>query len=120
MQMHPAHTLTLHPPAPCRVMKVGGRYLCVSLAQDHVLECLMDNFKEGWLVRVHVVAIEISEEVGLGGELPVFVFVMTKMATIPGKPAVKVSVCECIALCVHVLLSCYAAEYAEYHNTIYL
>lgn len=78
-------------------MKVGGRYLCVSLAQDHVLKCLMDNFKEGWLVRVHVVAIEISEEAGLGGELPVFVFVMTKMATIPGKPAVKVS--ECGTVC---------------------
>ena len=57
----------------------------------------MDNFKEGWLVRVHVVAIEISEEAGLGGELPVFVFVMTKMAPIPGKPAVKVS--ECGTLC---------------------
>ena len=90
------------PPAP-RVMKVGGRYMCVSLAQDHVLECLMDNFKEGWLVRVHVVAIEISEEAGLGGELPVFVFVMTKMAAIPGQPAVKVGECGCIVWSVSLL-----------------
>ena len=102
-----AHTHT-HTPAP-RVMKVGGRYLCVSLAQDHVLECLMDNFKEGWLVRVHVVAIEISEEAGLGGELPVFVFVMTKMATIPGKPAVKVCECVCVCVCVCVYVW-YTAE----------
>ena len=85
-------------------MKVGGRYMCVSLAQDHVLECLMDNFKEGWLVRVHVVAIEISEEAGLGGELPVFVFVMTKMAAIPGQPAVKVGECGCIVW-VHCVVS---------------
>ena len=92
-------------------MKVGGRYLCVSLAQDHVLECLMDNFKEGWLVRVHVVAIEISEEVGLGGELPVFVFVMTKMAAIPGKPAVKVSACVWVhsTVCVYTFY-CHAMQ----------
>ena len=91
-------------------MKVGGRYLCVSLAQDHVLECLMGNFKEGWLVRVHVVAIEISKEVGFGGELPVFVFVMTKMAAIPGKPAVKVSVCGCGCIALVYTFYCHAMQ----------
>lgn len=29
-----------------RVLKTGGRYLCVSLAQDHILDKLLNSFKE--------------------------------------------------------------------------
>lgn len=29
-----------------RVLKVGGRYMCISLAQDHILSKLVGSFKE--------------------------------------------------------------------------
>ncbi len=29
-----------------RVLKVGGKYMCVSLAQDHILVKLLTTFKE--------------------------------------------------------------------------
>ena len=29
-----------------RVLKVGGRYMCISLAQDHILNSLVNSFKE--------------------------------------------------------------------------
>ncbi|XP_030063228.1 eEF1A lysine and N-terminal methyltransferase isoform X1 [Microcaecilia unicolor] len=62
-----------------RVLQVGGRFLCVSLAQDHVLRQAVDYFtKEGWMVRVH----QITEREGGAEErrfpMPIFVFVMTK------------------------------------------
>ena len=64
--------------------------MCVSLAQDHVLDTILENFEEGWVVRVHVVAMEKKAGADMGGDLPVFVFVMTKMLLIPGRPVVKV------------------------------
>ena len=37
-----------------RVLKPGGRYMCISLAQDHILNKLVSVFKEkGWIIRVH-------------------------------------------------------------------
>ena len=38
-----------------RVLKVGGRYVCVSLAQQHILDTLLEHFSTGWLLRVHKV-----------------------------------------------------------------
>ncbi|XP_062989840.1 eEF1A lysine and N-terminal methyltransferase isoform X2 [Elgaria multicarinata webbii] len=62
-----------------RVLQFGGRYLCVSLAQAHVLKAAVEYFsREGWMVRIHQVS---GNEAGTSeGEfaLPIFVYVMTK------------------------------------------
>ena len=40
-----------------RVLKNGGRYICVTLAQDFILKKVLEYFpKNGWLVRLHKVA----------------------------------------------------------------
>ncbi|XP_009570537.1 PREDICTED: methyltransferase-like protein 13, partial [Fulmarus glacialis] len=74
-----------------RVLQVGGRYLCVSLAQAHVLKKAVEYFsQEGWVVRVHQVA-------GSGDKqqfvLPVFVYVMTKFRKIPGSASQILEIC---------------------------
>lgn len=99
-----------------RVLKLAGRYICVTLAQDHILEKLLDYFGYGWLVRVHKVKLD-TESAVVGGALPVFVFVCTKMAQMEGKPALKVCIwegplppwvtsCNCITMCMHVQAVC--------------
>lgn len=70
-----------------RVLQVGGRYLCISLAQAHVLKKAVGHFsREGWMVRVHQVA--NSQDQLLDSEprfsLPVFAFIMTKFRPVPG------------------------------------
>ncbi|KFV97106.1 Methyltransferase-like 13 [Eurypyga helias] len=74
-----------------RVLQVGGRYLCVSLAQAHVLKKAVEYFsQEGWVVRIHQVA-------GSGDKqqfvLPVFVYVMTKFRKIPGSALQILEIC---------------------------
>lgn len=65
-----------------RVLQVGGRYLCVSLAQAHVLKKAVEYFsQEGWVVRVHQVASSGNKQ---QFALPVFIYVMTKFRKIPG------------------------------------
>ncbi|XP_063283424.1 eEF1A lysine and N-terminal methyltransferase [Pelobates fuscus] len=72
-----------------RLLQIGGRYLCVSLAQAHVLEKLVKHFSEGgWMVRVHQVLEGNSPESGSKFPMPVFVFLMTKVRQIPGFPQV--------------------------------
>ncbi|XP_028398377.1 eEF1A lysine and N-terminal methyltransferase-like [Dendronephthya gigantea] len=57
-----------------RVLKVGGRYICISLAQEHILNLLLEYFpKLNWFVRVHKV-----ETPSNASPLPVFAFVFTK------------------------------------------
>ena len=76
-----------------RVLKNNGRYICVTLAQGHIIDFLMDQFAAGWLVRLHQVKLADSAEDtqgGIGKALPVFVFVMTKIVAIEGRPALKV------------------------------
>ncbi|XP_028386463.1 eEF1A lysine and N-terminal methyltransferase isoform X1 [Phyllostomus discolor] len=70
-----------------RVLQVGGRYLCISLAQAHVLKKAVGHFsREGWMVRVHQVA--SSQDQVSDAEprfpLPVFAFIMTKFRPVPG------------------------------------
>ena len=66
-----------------RVLKIAGRYLCISLAQEHILKKLLEKFEVGWLVRVHKVLLGDDDSgSGMGGALPVFVFILTKMAKI--------------------------------------
>lgn len=74
-----------------RVLQVGGRYLCVSLAQAHVLKKAVEYFsQEGWVVRVHEVAGSRDEQQFI---LPVFVYVMTKFKKIPGSAQQILEIC---------------------------
>ncbi|XP_023139604.2 eEF1A lysine and N-terminal methyltransferase isoform X1 [Amphiprion ocellaris] len=61
-----------------RVLKVGGRYVCVTLAQESVIKLVVDHFVQlGWAVRLHC----LQEETGPDEDsfaLPVFVLVCTK------------------------------------------
>ena len=72
-----------------RVLKYAGRYICVTLAQDHILEKLLDYFGSGWLLRVHKVKLDV-DSAAVGGALPVFVFVCTRMMKKEGVPTMKV------------------------------
>lgn len=73
-----------------RVLKTSGRYIIVTLAQEHILERLLQRFESHWLLRVHHVLLGAEMSVGVGGSLPVFVFVLTKMAVVKGRPPMKV------------------------------
>jgi SAM-dependent methyltransferase len=73
-----------------RVLKAGGRYVCISLCQEHILKQIVDGFvsKGGWFVRVHKVEVVSGRNEDDHG-LPVFAFVMTK-----AKPGLPVKVLE--------------------------
>ncbi|NXL44629.1 MET13 protein, partial [Podilymbus podiceps] len=74
-----------------RVLQVGGRYLCVSLAQAHVLKKAVEYFsREGWVVRVHQVAGSGDKQCFV---LPVFVYVMTKFRKIPNSASQILEIC---------------------------
>uniref|UniRef100_A0A8D0EYY6 eEF1A lysine and N-terminal methyltransferase n=1 Tax=Strix occidentalis caurina TaxID=311401 RepID=A0A8D0EYY6_STROC len=74
-----------------RVLQVGGRYLCVSLAQAHVLKKAVEYFsQEGWVVRVHQLASSRDKQQFV---LPVFVYVMTKFRKIPGSAPQILEIC---------------------------
>ncbi|XP_064649297.1 eEF1A lysine and N-terminal methyltransferase-like [Lineus longissimus] len=67
-----------------RVLRVGGRYICVSLAQRHILDKIMDYFVGiGWPVRLHRVVEDPDKELEKEFHMPVFVFVMTKFMPMP-------------------------------------
>lgn len=71
-----------------RVLKFGGRYICVSLLQQHILHKLLDWFTEqGWMVRVHR-CFEAEKSHGTSVTFPVFVVVLTKMKKFPGSKGV--------------------------------
>ncbi|XP_054835158.1 eEF1A lysine and N-terminal methyltransferase [Eublepharis macularius] len=77
-----------------RVLQFGGRYLCVSLAQAHVLKAAMEYFsKEGWMIRIH----QASGKEAAASEgkfvLPVFVYVMTKIKKVPGSASSILELC---------------------------
>ena len=59
-----------------RVLRVGGRYICITLVQEHILDKIMDHFTKGWFVRVH--RILASSDGKPASPLPVFAFVFTK------------------------------------------
>ncbi|XP_067156792.1 eEF1A lysine and N-terminal methyltransferase isoform X1 [Apteryx mantelli] len=74
-----------------RVLQVGGRYLCVSLAQAHVLKKAVEYFsQEGWVVRVHQVASSGDKQQFV---LPIFVYVMTKFKKVPGSAPQILEIC---------------------------
>lgn len=74
-----------------RILKVGGRYICITLAQEHILNSLLSFFPQSFCVRVHEVNITKTnaDAGGLGSKLPVFVFVCTKMRSILASPVLE-------------------------------
>lgn len=69
-----------------RVLRTGGVYVCISLAQSHILKELAHYFIDTCSVDVYHVKHEKEglnnnkSEKGLGSQLPVFAFVFTKFA----------------------------------------
>ncbi|XP_061894844.1 eEF1A lysine and N-terminal methyltransferase isoform X1 [Entelurus aequoreus] len=63
-----------------RVLSVGGRYVCVTLAQEAVIRLAVEHFAQlGWAVRLHCLQEETSADEAEGSfALPVFVLVCTK------------------------------------------
>ncbi|KAL8178099.1 UNVERIFIED_CONTAM: Methyltransferase-like protein 13 [Gekko kuhli] len=77
-----------------RVLQFGGRYLCVSLAQVHVLKAAVEYFsKEGWMVRIHQTSGKEATTSESEFALPVFVYVMTKMKPVPGSASRILELC---------------------------
>nr|XP_019936730.1 PREDICTED: methyltransferase-like protein 13 [Paralichthys olivaceus] len=61
-----------------RVLRVGGRYVCVTLAQESVIKLAVEHFVQlGWAVRLHCLQGESGKEED-SFSLPVFVLVCTK------------------------------------------
>uniref|UniRef100_A0A8D3B3Y3 eEF1A lysine and N-terminal methyltransferase n=1 Tax=Scophthalmus maximus TaxID=52904 RepID=A0A8D3B3Y3_SCOMX len=61
-----------------RVLSVGGRYVCVTLAQESVIKLAVEHFVQlGWAVRLHCLQEESGKEED-SFSLPVFVLVCTK------------------------------------------
>lgn len=70
-----------------RVLRLGGRYIIISLLQEQVLQAVVKHFAETcWPIRIHRVDSEKMEK-GEGEEgdfsLPVFAVVLTKFKAIP-------------------------------------
>ncbi|KAM4738504.1 eEF1A lysine and N-terminal methyltransferase isoform 1-T1 [Anableps anableps] len=62
-----------------RVLKVGGRYICVTLAQETVIKLAVEHFVHlGWAVRLHCLQEERGKEEEDTFALPVFVLICTK------------------------------------------
>ncbi|XP_028258943.1 eEF1A lysine and N-terminal methyltransferase [Parambassis ranga] len=61
-----------------RVLTAGGRYVCVTLAQESVIKLAVEHFVQlGWAVRLHCLQEESSAQED-SFALPVFVLVCTK------------------------------------------
>nr|KAG5705790.1 hypothetical protein BaRGS_027449 [Batillaria attramentaria] len=79
-----------------RVLRLGGRYIIVSLLQDQVLQVLTKHFAElAWPVRVHRIQTSPTdaEEEGEDFSLPVFVVVITKFKKMPNMKQI-VEICS--------------------------
>ncbi|XP_033608724.1 eEF1A lysine and N-terminal methyltransferase homolog isoform X3 [Cryptotermes secundus] len=77
-----------------RVLRVGGRYICISLLQEHILATLLEFFPTaGWMFRVCrcIEAEQKSPQSGDGAGLPVFIIVCTKFRKLPSvQPVLEV------------------------------
>lgn len=82
-----------------RVLRPGGRFICISLLQKHVLETLLEWFSEDgiwtWVIRVHrCLEAEKEQKSGLPSlVLPVFAVVFTKLKKLPGQNIVCCRAC---------------------------
>lgn len=72
-----------------RVLKPMGRYLCISLLQEHILDKVLEFFSEkGWALRIHRIHTEDSENSQRDFHMPVFALVFTKFKKNPGMPQI--------------------------------
>lgn len=68
-----------------RVLKLGGRYLCITLLQSHILSKLLTFCDNSWMLRIVrcYEAEEKNAENADGTTLPVFIVVATKFKEMP-------------------------------------
>lgn len=70
-----------------RVLRIGGRYICISLLQKHIIEAMIEKFAlNNWMFRV-VRCIEAeqktTEDSNDGLSMPVFMVIATKFQKLP-------------------------------------
>lgn len=72
-----------------RVLRVGGRYICVSLLQEHILKQVLDFFPEHdfmfRVIRCAEAEAKTAEDNSDGMAMPVFMVVATKFKKLPMK-----------------------------------
>lgn len=70
-----------------RVLRIGGRYICISLLQQHIVDALLEFFAmNNWMFRVvRCIEAEVktSETSNDGSSLPVFMVIATKFQKLP-------------------------------------
>lgn len=77
-----------------RVLSVGGRYICVTLAQESVIQLAVELFVQlGWAVRLHCLQEERGKEED-SFALPVFVLVCTKFRQPMPSPILEICLGE--------------------------
>ncbi|CAH0557061.1 unnamed protein product [Brassicogethes aeneus] len=70
-----------------RILKVGGRYVCISLLQAHILDIILNYFpSNNWMFRA-VRCFDAEKKATDNGEnsMPVFIVVCTKFKALPRK-----------------------------------
>ncbi|KAI4892567.1 hypothetical protein NFI96_024732 [Prochilodus magdalenae] len=76
-----------------RVLSVGGRYVCVTLAQEHVIKLAVEHFaKAGWAIRIHSLSQQSQDSDSSSFALPVFVLICTKFRQPP--PFAVLEMCQ--------------------------
>uniref|UniRef100_A0A1B0CKW4 Putative spermine/spermidine synthase n=1 Tax=Lutzomyia longipalpis TaxID=7200 RepID=A0A1B0CKW4_LUTLO len=72
-----------------RCLRLGGRYICISLLQQHILEAIVRHFAaENFIVRInrcHEAELKSSENSKDGTAMPVFMVIATKFKAMPKK-----------------------------------
>ncbi|KAI8779458.1 methyltransferase-like protein 13 [Biomphalaria glabrata] len=67
-----------------RCLKFGGRYILVSLLQDHVQRVLLEYFTNlGWPIRIHKIQSQEDSVKHSALSMPVFAVVITKLKSSP-------------------------------------
>lgn len=76
------------------MLSVGGRYVCVTLAQESVIKLAVEHFVQlGWAVRLHCLQ-QASGEQEDSFALPVFVLVCTKFRQPMSTPILEICLGE--------------------------
>lgn len=66
-----------------KVLRIGGRYLCVSLLQEHVLKMALSYFPaHSWMFRI-VRCLQVEKSNETENSFPVFLVVCTKFKSLP-------------------------------------
>lgn len=68
-----------------RVLTNGGRYVCISLLQEHILKKILEYFPaNNWMLRICRIYEPERKAIDNGeSALPVFIMIMTKFKTLP-------------------------------------